>query len=845
MASPPAAAPSTGQPAPSAGQPSAPAQATPQAAPPPAPQVTLPITPQARAIAATLDTARAELDQQEAALRRPSLSPDALQELRQRIDPITERLREAVDQIGPELAAAKARLEQLGPKPKDGAAEGAEVARDRAEREAAAGALDESQRLARSLLLQSEQLTSQISERRRTAFTSALFARSYGLLSPELWVSTASSFPRDTRALRVVLQDWFDRFEGRSSPGTLLLLGLAIGIAVALHIARKNLAPRIVRRDPTRVNVTPRRVRLAALGVLLVESLPAVTGSFVVYQALILTDVLPARIAPVVSAILGGIAFVIFVGALIDAILAPNRTGWRLISTSEEAASRFKSFLVAFTAILMVGKVLDAINQAVSASLPLSIATRALVGTVAALVLAEMLRRFSDSPAEDEACLGPYIPTDTQVGTGPARLIGWAFVALVIGSALAGYVAFTSFLIDQVAWVGVIGGLFYLAMKLSDEFIGRTLTHQTRVSIALQANLGLRQKSLQQVGVLAAGLARVVLVVAAIMLALAPWGVESGDIASNLRAAFFGFKVGEVTISLASTMIALLLFVIVTAVTRIVQSWLDKTFLPTTELDSGLRNSIRTAVGYLGFFVAAAIAFTYLGLSLEKIAIVAGALSVGIGFGLQSIVNNFVSGLILLFERPIRVGDLIVVGSDGEGYVRKISVRATEIETFDKSTIIVPNSTLISGTVKNRVRGDKTGRVVVPVNVLRNQDPGHAAQRLVEIAAAHPHVLAEPPPRVLFRKIGETWLELELFAYVEDVTKQAGVQSDLNFAVFKMLVDEGILPPLGPGAMNVGGLEPVQAALKQIADAIGLHEAGQREQAPADTVRPQPRTVKS
>jgi potassium efflux system protein len=204
---------------------------------------------------------------------------------------------------------------------------------------------------------------------------------------------------------------------------------------------------------------------------------------------------------------------------------------------------------------------------------------------------------------------------------------------------------------------------------------------------------------------------------------------------------------------------------------------------------------------------------------------VAGALSVGIGFGLQSIVNNFVSGLILLFERPIRVGDLVVVGSDGEGYVRKISVRATEIETFDRSTIIVPNSNLISGTVKNRVRGDKTGRVIVPVNVLRNQDPAHAAQRLVEIASRHADVLSEPRPRVLFKKIGETWLEFELIAYVEDVTKQASVQSDLNFTVFKMLVDEGILPPLGPGAMNVGGLEPVQAALRQIADAIAEREA--------------------
>ena len=110
----------------------------------------------------------------------------------------------------------------------------------------------------------------------------------------------------------------------------------------------------------------------------------------------------------------------------------------------------------------------------------------------------------------------------------------------------------------------------------------------------------------------------------------------------------------------------------------------------------------------------ASIAFTYLGLSLERLTIVAGALSVGIGFGLQSIVNNFISGLILLWERPIRVGDLVVVG-DGEGYVRRINVRSTEIQTFDRSTLIVPNSNLISGIVRNRVRNDRVGRVLVSV----------------------------------------------------------------------------------------------------------------------------------
>jgi small-conductance mechanosensitive channel len=462
------------------------------------------------------------------------------------------------------------------------------------------------------------------------------------------------------------------------------------------------------------------------------------------------------------------------------------------------------------------------VNQAIAAGLPLSVATRALVVLVAAGTMAELLRRFAVQVEADDPCLGPYVSREPALA-GPARLLGWTLVALTLAGLLGGYIAFSSFLVDQIAWVGSLLVLLYLGVAVADEFLGESLRGQSRVSTTLQANLGLRRRSVEQLGILSAGITRVVLFLVAALLALAPWGVESGDIAANLRAAFFGFQVGDVTISLSTILLALLLFGGVIGATRIIQRWLSNTFLPTTELDAGLRNSLQTAAGYLGFFAAAALALSYLGLGLDKIAIVAGALSVGIGFGLQSIVNNFVSGLILLWERPIRVGDLIVVG-DGEGHVRRISVRSTEIETFDRSTIIVPNSNLISGVVRNRVRGDRTGRVVLPIAVLRNQDPVRAAELLTACAAAHPDVLKEPPPRVNFKKIGDTWLEFDLVAFVADVEFQTRVQTELNFAVFKRLTDEGFIPPLGAPSMTVQGLGSVEAALEHIASAIATAE---------------------
>jgi small-conductance mechanosensitive channel len=196
---------------------------------------------------------------------------------------------------------------------------------------------------------------------------------------------------------------------------------------------------------------------------------------------------------------------------------------------------------------------------------------------------------------------------------------------------------------------------------------------------------------------------------------------------------------------------------------------------------------------------AGVVAFTYLGLSLERLTIVAGALSVGIGFGLQSIVNNFISGLILLWERPIRVGDLVVVG-DGEGYVRRINVRSTEIQTFDRSTLIVPNSNLISGIVRNRVRNDRVGRVLVSVPVPRTTDPDLVAEIMKRAALAHREVMSEPNPRVLFKKVTENTIDFDLVCFVDDIDAAGRVSSDLYFEIFRGLRKVGIGVPSAPSA---------------------------------------------
>jgi small-conductance mechanosensitive channel len=216
-------------------------------------------------------------------------------------------------------------------------------------------------------------------------------------------------------------------------------------------------------------------------------------------------------------------------------------------------------------------------------------------------------------------------------------------------------------------------------------------------------------------------------------------------------------------------------------------------------VDTGVRNSIRTVVGYAGLAFAGLIAVSSAGIDLSSFALVAGGLSLGIGFGLQNVVSNFVSGLILLAERPFKAGDWIVAG-DVSGTVKKISVRATEIETFQRQSVILPNSQLINNAVGNWTHRNKLGRVDIKVGVAYGADVKRAHAVLLDIARNHPLVLKNPEPFVLFSNFGPAALEFEIRVFLADVLNGNAVQNDIRFAVLDAFDAEGIDIPSTPRA---------------------------------------------
>ncbi len=225
------------------------------------------------------------------------------------------------------------------------------------------------------------------------------------------------------------------------------------------------------------------------------------------------------------------------------------------------------------------------------------------------------------------------------------------------------------------------------------------------------------------------------LIVLAALLLLSFSGIFAEDFFSVFQRASWDFVIGGVNLSPTAILVALAFLLVGGLAIRAGQRWLATKFLPRTGLDAGLQNSILALFGYgePAGPRGAALSLAALGIDLQKIALIAGALSVGIGFGLQAVVSNFVSGLILLAERSIRVGDWVVVKNE-EGWVRRISIRATEIETFDRASVIIPNQEFITGVVKNWTHGNTVGRIIVKVRVAFDSDVARVRDLLVECA---------------------------------------------------------------------------------------------------------------
>lgn len=275
------------------------------------------------------------------------------------------------------------------------------------------------------------------------------------------------------------------------------------------------------------------------------------------------------------------------------------------------------------------------------------------------------------------------------------------------------------------------------------------------------------------------------------------WGLSETSFKLLSKFAWTGFSLGGKTqIVPGQILLGIVLFAALITFIRWLAGRLEHKWLTRTPLEQHTRETVATLFAYLAFILAGLIGLDAAGFNLSNLALIAGALSVGIGFGLQNVVSNFISGIILMFERPIRTGDYITVETT-EGYVRRMRIRSTEIETLDRMTVIVPNSQLLTHHVKNWNLRDHYGRVTARVGVAYGSDTALVKKLLLQVAGEHPLVVQKnettvPGPMVFFASIGGSTLNFELKIFVRQVSMRFMVVSDIYFSIDSVFAEHGV-----------------------------------------------------
>lgn len=821
---------------PAGGGGAAPAASTPQAAPP------QPLPAQLEAVLQPVRRLSTQLEEFEKTVERVNERDDELARVRSEIDKLPADARAAISAIQPRLAELRAQIDKLGPAPKsEETPESAEVAAERARLSGLVSQLDGAVKSAELSDVKARQLIGRIQELRQAIFTGQVLRRTkHSPLKPSLWRSVAGELPPAAREIGAIARGWWASASSRTGE-LLAIISLTAVVFFGLRLLRhKIIASRLGPIDGSDTPTFTERTAVASW-VAPALILPGAAAAAIFYVALESNDLLYLQTQSLAGVVLRAVLIGVVVFGLSWAILQPRRGAWRLFNLSDRSASRLN--LIVRLAVVAYG--IDLVLRDLIKALYLPFQVSVAQAFIFSLLFAGLLFALARTPIEprtvsvasDEGGEG----SEAQAGWMPWLRLPLGLLALFIaGSALVGYVALARFVSAQVMLTGTVIVVIILMHLAIRAIAGDSSVPGERPggvgSRMLAGRLKLGEAQQKQMDRFVFGVLNVLLAMIAVPMLLYTWGVSTVEIVALFKSAVFGFDIGGIHIAPSRILLAIGLFVLLVAVTRLLQRWLKATVLQPSRIDAGLANSIHTGVGYAGYALAALAAISYGGLDITNLAIVAGALSVGIGFGLQSIVNNFVSGLILLVERPIKVGDWIGVGAY-EGHVRRISVRSTEIETFDRSSVIVPNSELVSGTVKNRTHRNALGRVDVVVGVAYKSDPDAVKELLEKVAQESPMVLKFPAPIVSFDNFAASSLDFTVRAYVADVNKSISTATDLRLRIFKALNAAGIEIPFPQQDVHLRDLDFVKATVARLA-AERAAKAAMSQGGPAQSSNP-------
>jgi potassium-dependent mechanosensitive channel len=755
-----------------------------------------------------IDTLKATLSEIQGGFREAH-SEDALMALKGRLSPLRDQVNERIGKLEPRLKAIDQRIGQLSHPPSGNAAEDPAIVAERQRLATRRTELEGALQQAKLLADQTSNFDERIRRRRREVFNSRLFARSPSLFDPGFWNDLATSVPAELKGLAVMVSAWgnYARTNGGLGGAVTALALLAVVAAVRRLLARWR---RRLTSGPAQ-----RRVDKALAALVNLAASAVIMPATIAAAVLILRNfgLISESVAEIGIALATATAVAGFGRGVALGLFAPAEPDRRIVALGDQEAASYASHLTWASRFAGLSVLANEAHRILGAPVAPFVATSELLAfAILAIAVhlfwrtAQAKFRSGQNPDQNE---GPDAPR------GWLRVIlGLGGITIAVGLA-TGYVGFAVFVASRLLAAFALSGAVVILITAIDAALTDLLAAGTPGGRRTAAVFGLTSRGLDLIATLASALLRLVVVALAALLALNASGIFTDDLFSAMQRAVSDYHVGRINVSPVAILSALACLVIGGLAVRAAQRWLTVKLLPRTGLESGLQNSIVALSGYFAVIVVMAVSLGILGIDLQKIALIAGALSVGIGFGLQSVVSNFVSGLILLAERSIRVGDWVVVKNE-EGFVRRISIRSTEIETFDRASVIIPNQDFITGVVKNITHSNTVGRVVVKVRVAYDSDVTRVRELLLEAAVKNPKVLPGTPA-VYLMGLGDIGIDFELMCLTGNIAQGLTVRGELYMDILGRFRDARIKIPYPIHDANVPNLPAPPQATSRIA----------------------------
>ncbi|WP_176300484.1 DUF3772 domain-containing protein [Burkholderia vietnamiensis] len=706
---------------------------------------------------------------------------DATQELSADVDKLQSEL-------APQRTQVQAQLDVLGPPPAPGASpETPAVAQQRATLNARRTQIDAALKQAADQKANLANLADQFAKLHRSLLRNQLAFRSGSIFGAQFWLPLFHLAPEDVKRLDAFDAELRDMLRSSWTPGqraitTLLVLAAFAAWLGGRRVVERGLAWVCLNRLPAT------RLRRSALA--LATALSTLLATAVAVQILYLALARHYELTPAMSDLWDAFAKLAVTCALIAglgrALLCTRHPSWRLPALADSVALAMKPFPGVLAALLLVSGALESINRIADTSLSVTLLGRGIVSLVVALTVGASLLRAN----RVRSALAAAGEAPEQRSTLAGLIHAGVTLAIVasLGALLIGYITVARFITYELVWFEIVLCSVYILIQLTRDASESLFSANLSTGKQIKHLFALDDRHLEQAHTVVSGLGTsLLMLVAAIALVTGGFGTTPGDLLDSAVAMIGGERLQRLNIMPDRIMNAVIGFAIGFYLLRSVRRWLDNEFIPALGMDAGMRVSLVTLFTNVGYVLLVLMTLGLLGVKWSNLAWIVSALSVGIGFGLQEIVKNFVSGLILLTERPVKVGDMVSIAGV-EGDIRRINVRATEIQLSDRSTVIVPNSQLISQNVRNVTMGNSTqGVATLMLTFPLNTDPEQVRDLLLDAYREHPAILDKPAPSVTFSQLTADGITLSVTGYVASPRIASSTKSDLLFEILKQL----------------------------------------------------------